>query len=62
MTNRVKIESIFARRAEIEWFLIEKCIEDTGLLESIINDYIYSLNERKLVELEDFLTNNFGDD
>ena len=49
-------------RTELEWFLIEKCQEDSDLLKQIISDYVWSLSQSKLDELEDFLSNNFGDD
>lgn len=49
-------------RTELEWFLIEKCQEDSDLLQQIISDYVWSLSQSKLDELEDFLVNNFGDD
>ena len=47
---------------EIEAFLYEKCREDPDLLSTVISDYLCSLSDSKLTELEDFLTNNFGDD
>jgi hypothetical protein len=28
----------------------------------IVDEYIVSLSDSKLIELEDFLTNNFGDE
>ncbi len=46
---------------ELESFLCEKCRQDPNLLASIINEYVCSLSDNKLIELEDFLTNNFGD-
>ena len=48
-------------RTELEWFLLEKCREDPDLLATIINEYVCSLSDNKLIELEDFLSNNFGD-
>ena len=48
-------------RTELEWFLVEKCQEDSDLLKHIISEYVWSLSESKLDELEDFLSNNFGD-
>jgi hypothetical protein len=48
--------------AELDEFLYQKCREDPDLLSTIINDYLGSLSESKLDELEDFLVNNFGDD
>ena len=47
---------------ELEFFLYEKCREDPDLLATIISEYVWSLTPTKLTELEDFLTNNFGDD
>ena len=47
---------------ELFEFLYEKCKEDPDLLATIINEYVCSLSDNKLIELEDFLTNNFGDD
>jgi hypothetical protein len=49
-------------RTELEWFLKEKCREDADLLETIISEYVWNLSDSKLDELEDFLSNNFGDD
>jgi hypothetical protein len=47
---------------ELEQFLYEKCREDSDLLATIISEYVCSLSDNKLIELEDFLSNNFGDD
>jgi hypothetical protein len=47
---------------EIEAFLYEKCRQDPDLLATVISDYVCSLSGSKLEELEDFLTDNFGDD
>jgi len=49
-------------RTEIEFFLNEKCREDPDLLATIISEYVWSLSNSKLDELEDFLSNNFGDE
>ena len=49
-------------RTELEFFLNEKCREDSDLLATIISEYVWSLSDSKLDELEDFLTNNFGDE
>ncbi len=49
-------------RTEIEFFLNEKCREDPDLLATIISEYVWALSDSKLDELEDFLSNNFGDD
>ena len=50
------------RITELEWFLVEKCQEDSDLLKHIISEYVWGLSEFKLDELEDFLSNNFEDD
>jgi hypothetical protein len=47
--------------AELSEFLYEKCRQDPDLLATIIDDYLASLSDNKLIELEDFLTDNFGD-
>jgi hypothetical protein len=47
---------------ELEQFLYDKCRQDPDLLATIINEYVCSLSDNKLIELEDFLTNNFGDE
>ncbi len=49
-------------RTELEFFLNEKCREDPDLLSTVISEYVWNLSESKLDELEDFLSNNFGDD
>ena len=49
-------------RTELEWFLLEKCREDLDLFATVISEYVWNLSESKLDELEDFLSNNFGDD
>ena len=51
-----------ANRTELEFFLYEKCREDYDLLSTVISEYVWNLTESKLDELEDFLTNKFGDD
>jgi hypothetical protein len=43
-------------------FLYEKCRQDPDLLATVIDEYLTSLSDSKLDELEDFLTNNFGDE
>lgn len=53
---------MFTNGSELEEFLYDKCREDPDLLATIINEYVTSLSDNKLIELEDFLTNNFGDD
>lgn len=47
---------------ELEFFLNEKCREDSDMLATIISEYVWGLTPTKLAELEDFLFNNFGDD
>jgi len=42
--------------------LYEKCRQDPDLLATIIDEYLTSLSDSKLEELEDFMVNNFGDD
>ena len=49
-------------RTELEFFLNEKCREDPDLLTTIVSEYVWGLSSEKLTELEDFLSNNFGDD
>jgi hypothetical protein len=49
-------------RTELFEFLYEKCRQDPDLLYTIITEYIIRLDDADLIELEDFLTNNFGDD
>jgi len=48
-------------RTELEWILKEICREDPDLLDTIISEYVWNMSESKLTELDDFLTNNFGD-
>ena len=43
-------------------FLYEKCRQDPDLLATIIDEYLTSLSDSKLDELEDFLVNNFGEE
>ena len=42
--------------------LYEKCRQDPDLLATIIDEYLTSLNDTQLNELEDFMVNNFGDE
>jgi hypothetical protein len=49
-------------RTELEDLLYGVCREDPDLLATIISEYVWNLSESKLDELEDFLSNNFGDD
>ena len=52
----------YSTGTELEEFLYEKCKEDSDLLATVISEYVTSLSDSKLIELEDFLSNNFGDD
>lgn len=56
------IDFRYSTGEELEQFLYEKCKEDHDLLAEIISQYVSSLSDSKLDELEDFLVNNFGDD
>ena len=56
MTNR-----LYLRRAELFGFLYEICKEDHCVLGDTLNHYISLLDDVELLELEDFLVNNFGD-
>ena len=47
---------------ELEEFLYDSCRQDPDLLATIVSEYILSLNDAQLTELEDFLINNFGDE
>ena len=51
----------YSTGSELEEFLYEKCRQDPDLLATIVSEYVSSLSDNKLIELEDFLTNNFGD-
>ena len=42
--------------------LFELCKENDDLLNQILDEYVSSLNNDELNQLEDFLVNNFGDD
>ena len=46
---------------ELEQFLLEKCMESPELLATIINKYVSTMSDNRLIELEDFLINKFGD-
>ena len=52
----------YSTGTELFEFLYETCREDPDLLATIIDEYVASLSDSKLDELEDFLMNNFGDD
>ena len=47
---------------ELEEFLHEKCMENPALLDVVISEYIKSLSESELIGLQEFLSNNFGDE
>jgi hypothetical protein len=49
-------------RQEMIEILEEKCLQDVDLVNTIIQEYVLNMNEDQLTELEDFLSNNFGDD
>jgi len=51
----------YSTGTELFEFLYAKCREDHDLLAMIVDEYIVSLSDNKLIELEDFLTNNFGE-
>ena len=53
---------LYSTGDELEQFLYEKCRQDPDLLATIINEYVMSLSDSKLCELEDLLVNSFGDD
>jgi len=52
----------YSNGTELFEFLYDKCRQHPDLLATIVDEYIVSLSESKLIELEDFLMNNFGDD
>ena len=52
----------YSTGTELFEFLYAKCREEPDLLAMIVDEYIVSLSDSKLIELEDFLTNHFGDD
>jgi hypothetical protein len=60
LSDTKKIQSM--NGSELEEFLYDACREHSDLLEYIISQYVCSLSDNKLIELEDFLTNNFWDD
>ena len=51
----------YSTGTELIEFFYAKCWVDQDLLAKIVDEYIVSLSDNKLIELEDFLTNNFGD-
>lgn len=48
--------------SEREELLYESCLKDSDLLATVITEYITRLSDTDLTELDDFLTNNFGDE
>ena len=51
-----------SRITQLQEFLYDECRQSPDLLAHTINEYVSSLSGNKLLELEDFLVNNFGDD
>ena len=49
-------------RQEFCEIILEAIEDDETLLEHIIDDYVYRLNDNELDELEDLLVNQFGED
>jgi len=47
--------------SEREEFLYESCLKDPDLLATVITEYITRLSDTDLTELDDFLTNHFGE-
>lgn len=41
--------------------ILEDNINDANLMVTVIQEYVLSLNDDKLAQLEDFLVNNFCD-
>jgi hypothetical protein len=56
-----ELTKLYYKKIQLFDFLYAKCREDHDLLAMIVDEYIVSLSDSKLIELEDFLTNNFGD-
>ena len=65
-----ELTKLYYKKTQLFEFLYSKCRsvlpthwddEDHDLLAMIVDEYIFSLSDSKLIELEDFLTNNFGD-
>lgn len=52
---------MISKQVELFEFLYRECQKDYDLLAMVIDEYVVSLSDSKLIELEDFLTNNFGD-
>jgi len=61
-----KVSNIFhamsTTKTQLFEFLYETCQQNDGVLVDTLHNYIASLDEVELCELEDFLVNNFGDD
>ena len=51
----------YSTGSELEEFLYEKCRQDPDLLATIVNEYVTSLSDNKLIELEDFLADTSDD-
>ena len=49
----------YSTGSELEEFLYEKCRQDPDLLATIVNEYVTSLSDNKLIELEDFLADTY---
>jgi len=60
MTDTEKTQ-LYYKKTQLFELLYERCQEDRDLLADTIDQYISSLSDEKLNELEDFLVNNFGD-
>jgi len=52
---------IMTTKTQLFEFLYKTCQQNNGVLVDTLHNYISSLDEVELCELEDFLTNNFGD-
>jgi hypothetical protein len=61
MTDLEKTK-LYYKKTQIFELLYEKCQEDRDFLADTIDQFINSLDNEKLNELDDFLVNNFGDD
>jgi len=57
-----ELTKLYYRKTRLFDFLYETCKKNDGVLVDTLNNYISSLDEVELCELEDFLVNNFGDD
>ena len=52
---------IMTKKEQLLEFLYETCKDYDDLLYDTLDNYISSLDKVQLLELEDFLVNNFGD-